>query len=58
MTNYQTNSVHSVTADAEGVYTIRGLPPGAYRLEVEKQGFKKHLQENVSVSTTILLSER
>ena len=33
-TSYQTNSVHSVVADAEGVYTIRGLaawhlPPGS-----------------------------
>src|SRR4051812_30625697 len=50
-TSFQNNSVHSVTADAQGVYSIRGLQPGSYRLEVEKQGFKKYFQENVVVLT-------
>ena len=54
LTNNQTNSVHTVVADAAGVYTIRGLPPGSYRLEVEKQGFKKYLQENVAVLTATI----
>ena len=54
LTNYQTNSVHSTVVDAEGIYTIRGLPPGAYRLEVEKQGFKRYVQENVSVLTATI----
>src|SRR4051812_43026316 len=53
-TSYQTNSVHTVVADSDGVYTIRGLTPGAYRLEVEKQGFKKYLQENVAVLTATI----
>ena len=55
-TSNQTNSVHSVVADAEGVYTIRGLTPGTYHLEVEKQGFKKYLQENVTVLTATISS--
>lgn len=50
-TSSQTNSVYSAVSDSVGVYTLRGVPPGTYRLEVEKQGFRKYVQENVSVLT-------
>ena len=40
LTSTLTNTSYSVTADSSGVYTLRGLPPGVYRLEAEKQGFK------------------
>ena len=30
------------------------MPPGTYRLEVEKQGFKKYVQENVRVLTATI----
>ena len=36
LTSSQTNSVYSAVSDAGGVYTVRGVPPGTYRLEVEK----------------------
>ena len=54
LTSYQTNSVHSVMADNEGAYAIRGLSPGAYRLEVERTGFKRYVQENVQVLTATI----
>ena len=47
----QTNSSYTVLADGAGTYNFRGLPPGLYRLDAEKQGFKKYVQENVSVQT-------
>jgi hypothetical protein len=54
LTSNQTNSIHTVAADAQGVYTIRSLTPGTYRLEVEKEGFKKYVQENVAVLTATI----
>lgn len=54
LTSVQTNSVYSATSDATGVYTIRGVPPGTYRLDVEKDGFKKHVQENVPILTATI----
>ncbi len=54
LTNVQTNATSSVTADSSGVYNFRAVQPGAYRLEVEKQGFKKSIQENVRVLTATI----
>ncbi|MGH9626872.1 MAG: carboxypeptidase regulatory-like domain-containing protein, partial [Bryobacteraceae bacterium] len=50
----QTNSVYSAVSDPTGVYTIRSVPPGTYRFEVEKQGFKRHVQENVHILTATI----
>ena len=49
--NTQTNAALSTAANSSGVYSFRGLQPGVYKLEAEKQGFKKSVQENVSVLT-------
>jgi hypothetical protein len=54
LTSGQTNAVFTATADSAGVYTFRSLPPGTYRMEIEKQGFKKSIQENVRVSTATI----
>ena len=51
LTSEQTNVSHSVMADTSGVYSVRGLQPGTYRLEAEKSGFRKYVQENVSILT-------
>ena len=51
LTSIQTNSSHTALTDAAGAYTFRGIPPGTYRLETEKEGFKKYVQENVAVLT-------
>src|SRR6267143_2090738 len=34
----------------EGSYTAPQLPAGIYKLSVEKQGFKRYLQENLTVN--------
>ena len=51
LTSEQTNVSHSVVADSSGAYSVRGLQPGTYRLEAEKTGFRKYVQENVSILT-------
>src|SRR5438876_10703470 len=51
LTSEQTNVSHSVVADTSGAYSVRGLQPGTYRLEAEKTGFRKYVQENVSILT-------
>ncbi len=51
LTSLLTNTTFAVTADAAGAFAFRGLPPGSYKLEAEKQGFKKYLLENLPVLT-------
>jgi hypothetical protein len=38
-TNLDTNQAQTVTSDEEGRYKFSYLPPGAYRLTVEREGF-------------------
>ena len=54
LTSMETNSSHTTVTDASGIYAFRGISPGSYRLETEKQGFKKYLQENVAVLTATI----
>ena len=46
----QTNQVSRATSDDTG-YSLRAIPPGLYRLEAEKAGFKKFVREQVSILT-------
>jgi hypothetical protein len=50
MTNIETNQTIRVVSDERG-YSFRALVPGVYRLEAEKQGFKKFVREQVSILT-------
>jgi hypothetical protein len=50
MTNLETNQTIRVVSDDRG-YSFRALVPGLYRLEAEKQGFKKFVREQVSILT-------
>lgn len=40
-----TNEERVAATDSEGNYILSQLPPGAYRLEVELAGYRKHVQE-------------
>ncbi len=42
----------TATTDADGVFIALQLPPGAYTITVEKQGFKKVEKSNVVLSTS------
>ncbi len=50
LTNLETDKTIQVTSDANGVYNFLGLPPGHYRIEVEKAGFKKKMVDNLSIA--------
>jgi len=45
-----TNQVTSVESSDSG-FTLRGLPPGTYNLEVEKTGFRKVVRQGVGILT-------
>ena len=44
-----TNSRYETTSNAAGEYFLTNLPPGTYRLEVEKSGFKKLIKPDVTL---------
>jgi hypothetical protein len=45
----ETGLVRSTITDAQGAYVFIELPIGHYRLEAEAQGFKKYVQEGISL---------
>ena len=42
-----TNAVRSVETTGDGQYVVTALPPGPYRLELSRDGFKAHVEEFV-----------
>jgi len=44
-----TGATRTVVTDSSGNYSVAGLPPGTYQLEVDASGFKKTVVENVTV---------
>src|SRR3974390_1299313 len=46
----ETGLKRSRVTDAQGSYVLVELPVGHYRVEVERQGFKKYVQEGISLS--------
>lgn len=44
-----TGATRTQTTDQSGNYSVSGLPPGTYKIEVDAPGFKKSVVENVSV---------
>ena len=47
--NDETGLQRSVASNAEGVYVLLELPVGHYRLEAEAIGFKKYVQDGISL---------
>ena len=45
----ETGLARTATTDSQGVYDFVELPIGHYRLEVEDKGFKKYVQEGISL---------
>jgi hypothetical protein len=43
LTHVETRRQRSVKSDANGDFTIASLPPGEYRLEVARDGYRKHV---------------
>jgi hypothetical protein len=48
-TNRETNEARSVTTQESGAYTIGPLRIGKYDIAVEKQGFKKSVQQDIEL---------
>lgn len=46
----ENGKTQEATSSEEGFYRIVGLAPGRYELTVEKEGYKKSLAENVTIS--------
>src|ERR1041384_2808692 len=44
-----TNARYETTTNASGEYYLANLPPGDYRIEVEKPGFKKIVKPGVTL---------
>jgi outer membrane receptor protein involved in Fe transport len=46
----------TAVSDAEGLFRFPALPPGAYSLKAELQGFGTVVQENIRLTTTVTLT--
>jgi carboxypeptidase family protein len=51
ITETSTGIARAATTNADGGYVVPYLPPGTYRIEVEKQGFKTFSRDGVLVAT-------
>jgi carboxypeptidase family protein len=45
-----TNQEYTTTSDSAGLFRLNLLPPGVYRVEISKQGFRKMAFDNFNVS--------
>lgn len=54
LTNVETNQTSQTTTSDSGFYRFAGLAPGLYSVSVEKQGFKKQVVSNLTVSAEAL----
>ena len=61
-----TNVRYETTTNASGEYHLANLPPGTYRIEIEKPGFKKlikpdvilHVQDALEIDFEMTLGDR
>lgn len=45
--SYETNARYETATNSAGEYHLTNLPPGSYRIEIEKTGFKKLIKPDV-----------
>ena len=50
LTDNETNKTQSTATDSSGVYSFAALPPGAYSVKAEMQGFQTQTQANVTIA--------
>ena len=50
LVNTETGRKSEATASSDGLYRFSSLAPGAYKLTVEREGFKKKELEKITVS--------
>jgi hypothetical protein len=50
LTNLETNKTIQVSSEENGVYNFLSLPPGRYRIDVEKAGFKKRTVQDFQLA--------
>src|SRR5262249_26696781 len=51
ITETSTGIAHTATTNEDGVYVMPYLPPGAFKVEIERQGFKKYSRDGVRLAT-------
>ena len=56
--NTGTNFSYEAAATGAGKYTLAKRPPGTYRIEVEKSGFKKLVRPDVILHVTLRAGDR
>jgi len=49
LVNVGTNEARTAVANESGAYSFQLLPPATYRLEVEKEGFKQYLRDDLKL---------
>jgi len=53
--NVGTGVTTSTVSTSAGLYNLTSLPPGVYRVEVEKAGFKTLVRDNVTVPLAVVV---
>jgi hypothetical protein len=53
ITETNTGITRTATTNTEGSYVVPYLPPGRYKIEVEKQGLKKFARDGVVLATEV-----
>ena len=51
VTNTETSAAEDTRSNQGGAYFTPFLPPGAYRLTVENQGFKRYVHDSIVLQT-------
>jgi hypothetical protein len=52
VTNTSTNTAQRALTSSDGSFTVSGLAPGTYRVDVETSGYKRTTQQDVTLAAT------